>query len=1112
MKKATKKFLAMFMSAMMLTGFLPEAVFADDNVSGEKANDSVKEVTYEKIDELENQQKYVIIYDDETALGIEEDSIIGKSVEIEDGKIISEVTTDMIWTVDDENQLVSDNGKFLDNELRLVNEKSSTFNLNKNSISYGEDTVSYLDYYEGKWSLSTEINENITYYRVIDNQTVTEESYTEEEENYDESAMALEEEISTYKAETALSAVYFPVTMYNYDSSKIRSYTDKLSISSNQTRFQFVGGSLSRPEETINKNDNTHVTQGIVKNTLTAQNTIQFSDNIVGPDLFGNNSDSLMGKTVYSNVSFPFVYTESDGYYTFDSSKNHVHVDTSKTSEQTLSLYRGQQLNSSNQGSFFPFNSGESNIDADYHFGMNMGVGFYMTEDGLDENGNPIKFEFSGDDDVWVFIDGKLVLDLGGIHGVQGGAIDFQTGNVIYTGSGSTEILNSRRDTSGNLITTKATNLYDIINRDNLADGEEHTLQIFYLERGAGASNCKIKFNLPQKNKIEVTKNLTESTPITENRFNFQIQVKDQSTGEYIAYADKKYTLYTGQSNDGTGKTDSNGTFVLKAGQKAVFWDPEVGMEYRIVEVGSDTYTTKWTTKVNAVEQNSTQLTEGETGKQSPSIVINGTSKTNTYSFYCYNNTDISLVDDVVVLDYGKAVNIDVMSNDRAINNGITLTLDSVAKLGDTTFTDVDSANLQLTNGILTKSSTEGSDFKYTPTKYLDSIDKATYKVAYSVSDGDGNVKTGYKTANITVIPATSVYYEDNFGNTSDDNTGNGIVFSGSWETVTSGVNTSNTTQDNGTVESDGHPYGYDSSYENDNIYSGGSATIIKGDGKTVNASFTFKGTGFELMSRTDNYTGSIVVTISKKNENGEFVKVANKLVNNKYSNGILYQIPVVTYDNNEYGEYKVDIKVGRTTFYLDGIKINNPLGLSSNDNADYNEAYAQYKADKEANADVQEIRNMLIKANSFDITSSNSGVIFVDGNGEAGIDEYTTVGPNNEVYLSNGQKIAFNVPYNEELETVQVGMKAPNGETTVKVGQGNSTINIKTASDMYYDITANLVKSGDKYIVVIENTSDNILSITNLKMTYSNNQASSAKITSDEDTLNIVKSLTIAE
>ena len=477
------------------------------------------------------------------------------------------------------------------------------------------------------------------------------------------------------------------------------------------------------------------------------------------------------------------------------------------------------------------------------------------------------------------------------------------------------------------------------------------------------------------------------------------------------------------------------------------------------------------------------------------------------------------LIPDTIVLDYGKSVNIDVIKNDLTQN----AKLYSIANKNETNLDDVVLGSGQTENGKFDTTTVTNNNgiaeivdgiVKYTPTKMMDSIDKFYYSAEVATNAQDGSKTKFYQYQELTVIPATTVYYEDNFA----QNGGNGgIAFSGAWTTVTDGAtNTSNTNQDNGTVFIDGHPYGYDSSYTGDNKFSGGTSHVVVGTKNAdTTASFKFKGTGFDLISRTDTNSTSIIIQVRDLDNNNKLV--SSKKLNNYYDSGILYQIPVHKVTDLPYGNYEVKIIVGQSmeeaTFYLDAIRIYNPLGLSNEDNKDFDEANKQYAADKEANAVIQEVRNMLIKANDFDVNSTNPGVVFVDKNSSAGIEEYKNVGPNNEVYLAKGQSIAFNIPYNADLETVQVGMKAPNGETNVKVG-GTTTsaakdITIKTATDMYYDITGTLTLSGDKYIVVITNNTDNIISITNLKMTFSKKQTSTIEITSDEDTLEVAKILT---
>ena len=125
--------------------------------------------------------------------------------------------------------------------------------------------------------------------------------------------------------------------------------------------------------------------------------------------------------------------------------------------------------------------------DAIYHFGMKIHTPFYMTENGQTSTGEDIIFEFSGDDDIWIFIDGKLVIDLGGIHNEISANINFASGDItIYSGLKSTNKI------------AKISQLTNILGQDwndNLE--KQHTLDVFYLERGAGGSNCSITYNMP---------------------------------------------------------------------------------------------------------------------------------------------------------------------------------------------------------------------------------------------------------------------------------------------------------------------------------------------------------------------------------------------------------------------------------------------------------------------------------------------------------------------------------------------------------------------------------------------------------------------------------------
>lgn len=442
----------------------------------------------------------------------------------------------------------------------------------------------------------------------------------------------------------------------------------------------------------------------------------------------------------------------------------------------------------------------------------------------------------------------------------------------------------------------------------------------------------------------------------------------------------------------------------------------------------------------------------------------------------------------VFVIDYGKPV---TYSAETVFNKDIEKATGTIITLPESENSDSKCGTLVLNNN---------KSITYTLNRYMDKIDKFNFNVEIENIEQPLN-KT------VTIMPATTVYYEDNFGNTSDNDGSNGIVFSGNWTTEGTYVN-------NNQDSIQGGNYGSDNSYKDDLALSGGSSHVITvGKGQKASASFTFKGTGFDLISRTNNNTGSIIVEISKKNDDGTLTKVKKTIVNNQYKSGDLYQIPVINFYTEEYATYQVDITVGETVFYLDAIRVYNPLGLSSNDNLDFEEANTQYEKDGESNAVIKEIRNMLLSptTSSSATIEGNDKVVFVDGNATANITDYANVGPNNEVYLANGQAIAFTVPYDDNLSTIQIGMKATNGTVIAKISGTNVTEESKTigtATDMYYKVNKT---TNDKqgYTVVITNDSNNILSITNLKLTYSNsNSTRNEFVFVDEETVVVANML----
>lgn len=250
--------------------------------------------------------------------------------------------------------------------------------------------------------------------------------------------------------------------------------------------------------------------------------------------LFNNDSQAngkQDGKAVYSNVKGLFQL--KDGYYVYDSygsngSNGNYAVYNFTTNSfdvyDKAGVYKGDTSSETNLGQFFPFDSArkvfdeqgnnlspkkivDGSTDLNHHFGMSMTTEFVQPNGGKTTKGEDMIFKFSGDDDVWVYIDGVLVGDLGGIHEKATLDINFATGEVKVghvDGANGTKkeiektTIKAKFDAAG----ADTTNF----SGSTFRDSTKHTLSFFYLERGAGASNMSLKFNLTTLPSSEVEK------------------------------------------------------------------------------------------------------------------------------------------------------------------------------------------------------------------------------------------------------------------------------------------------------------------------------------------------------------------------------------------------------------------------------------------------------------------------------------------------------------------------------------------------------------------------------------------------------------------------------
>lgn len=498
---------------------------------------------------------------------------------------------------------------------------------------------------------------------------------------------------------------------------------------------------------------------------------------------------------------------------------------------------------------------------------------------------------------------------------------------------------------------------------------------------------------------------------------------------------------------------------------------------------------------------------------------------------------NVKLIPDAVVIDFGLPVDINVMQNDLVSQvsgqlYGLTPNIIDVAPdFASAPTTPVASVttvggklNLEYGHATIQNNTT----IRYTPSSMqMNQPEMFGYEVK-GTSKADGTTPTTkYISSTVTVIPATTIYYEDNFSNSEGTlyiTYNNGVS---KWELVGEGVS-GTVVQDTDYVGS-GNNYGYDSHYDNCAMFSLNKAhmvTVTKAQYDSIladstktwpTASFRFTGTGFDVISLTNAETGMIMVQV--KDTNGTIVR--SVFVDTYYSgkvevNGNLYQIPVINIYDLPHGTYDVTITVpylemfdhtgsngqpsGSYDMYIDGIRIYNPAG-------DDTTAHGAHTEDDEAYPYVQELRNMMIAAAS---SGQLSGPVFVDGNAAtADASVYQSDGPNNEVYLKSGQSIVFALQTvgTTKPAGVYVSMKSPTGEVKVRYGSVGEKVsestglkyeerNMVTTSDMYYEIPENVLswekqtdgKWKTKVAVQIANISDNagqILALTNLKVTY---------------------------
>ncbi|WP_281526307.1 vWA domain-containing protein [Intestinibacter bartlettii] len=362
-----------------------------------------------------------------------------------------------------------------------------------------------------------------------------------------------------------------------------------------------------------------------------------------------------------------------------------------------------------------------------------------------------------------------------------------------------------------------------------------------------------------------------------------------------------------------------------------------------------------------------------------------------------------------------------------------------------------------------------GESITYKLTKFMDNIDVFTFNELYN------NKVNVEKT--VSMLPASSIYYEDNFDDGTKDEKGNlntVIKYGNGWQVL--GKDTIPG------IDGDGN-LGYDSAYDTSNsqlVYSGGTIHYVPKSNNIVKADFTFTGQGIDIYSYASGNTGRFMFRLYDKDNN----LLTSKSINTKYNSGGAYQLPVATFMGNESQTYRVEIIVPRNNaFYLDAVRIYNSVKVD---------------VDNESSAKFVSIREQSLLSDKADLFTVD-GNVFIDAylknNAKVvaipdKMDEYTAYGRKTEVVIAPGDSITLTLQnaakaYSKVQLGARIDAAVPTQRTEITIPENltnevlvnNKDIGVKSSTDMYYTVD---VVNGK---LVITNNTNKLLALTKLKL-----------------------------
>lgn len=784
------------------------------------------------------------------------------------------------------------------------------------------------------------------------------------------------------------------------------------------------------------------------------------------------------------------ILTEDNGVYSFDAANKKSNYDTESHSiyeDDTASSLQFYPIDGLGYDAILGDTTDKTNTSGNGDRPEHPNGSYTLRGEAQFVYQEDLYFEFSGDDDVYMYINGTLALDLGGAHG----------------------------------ICTKRVNLKDVATKCHLTPGEVATFTFFYMERNSDASNFKIETNMELVQRaINVEKKAYDTSYANEyasgtavingttvaydlivtNKSNSpmsQIKLTDtDSLGGNVTIGsgvDVSPVVTPGTPNDkgtvalGQGNgyvlfiTDSTGTEVANTRKSLsslqALSDEIAGLT---LPAGQSLHV-RFLTATTAIEP-SKILDYINTVEVSAKVGGKALSDTASHELYSYNANDTGRT---YVVDFGLPLEITGIFDEGAKDNigEVSLSPKNEQKYGTVTIAP-SGFNTTLT-------------YTRTADKTINEPETITLDVVYKIGTNDINLE---KT--LTIIPASNVYYEDSLAAFTN---GKGAALGADWSIVGTATDEQKSAIQALQQLGDKAIYGYDDAYNSSSMLSMGTAHKVTVTANMANtdawtaqptsawptAQFTFKGTGFDIISLTNNKSGTIFVDVTNTATGKQYNYVVNNYYGYTCQNGewvvdknasdTLYQIPVMKVDGLGYGEYNVVIKVAYNkffdtaeakeySFWLDAVRIYDPMG-----------EYADYTQDNEGYPQYIKLRDTLV-----DGTAKPDGTdktVFIDGGSTADIKTtYANYGPNNEVYLMKGQAITFKIPANDKIASIQIGAKAPKGTANLNVNETEIVSGgLSTATEMYYQIA----NAGGQF--TITNTGDGILSLTNLKITFKN-------------------------